>query len=1617
MDEASLPDEKKMVLKVLHPYLDECKVAFVAVANKSFDAANANRMICVYRSLPSKDDQKILAYGCLGLSFENERTLLDKIISGLCQGYRKVLESQNIPQIFHDRDFIYMLRELRFELPKMSNDEHEMTIDRIKPMSLLRALEDNFNGIQQNEFKELVQIFFSSVREKCPTFTFPNEKKHNVIYRDVPTILRESMKLDSKRRRLYGRYKLIIDESEDESAINLLLQTEILDSDSSRIKVFRMSDFADDINNELRNVEILSNIKLCMETGKTIVMVNTSRIHGSLYDVFNQNFSIMATGDVRKIFSKVAIGPKTIDVVVHEDFQCIIHIKRSEFKDIPAPFLSRFQKYSLSINDFYRIQLQNLSHDRKTIFNTVEQKARTFIQHFGQEYFYGFNESTLDSYLLSILDKTIQQCYTQLNIKLKSFIEQNPNDVQQCLLRMILSKLIQLVSPESIILKLRTFEDSVAQWLCELYFQQQEHFSIENFIGNLMFNSNDDEIRRTTKVMIFTRTSSYILGLNQRSVSEVFTEHSRQMDILNLGTIENSVELQERFDSYKNDANKNILLIIIDGRIGQQRLHIPFVRQLIDATESICKKHFLMLVHSPAQDLYHQSSFSSIFLHDWDFHFFDTCTSASAFHLQKFLRILSSSHDDSHQTQVDHILCDLNILFEDCLWDFCSRIQIFLPDLSDDMFADRLAFEFYQRRTNIFRRVECLKQILRQAKQLQTHIVDIYHQHLSAKKNSSEKIYKLIYEISKEILCGKRFNGLIDSIQSQTRNSFTNFVSNILKFIINDYGLDTLTKLSTDYGSLLNLIDYQSFATTDDQDVFSNSPTQSIFQLVSHYSCIPQTPLYHLFHQRVKAHANEIQQANQHSFEEFRSKLATSLLNDKILIDIIDHSIVQSYSNDLVRTVCTITENDFHANRLQRQQTIESISHWLLLVDEQDHQSLDDFPNKSIWLLSHVYGSIEYEQNDLISMYSACRILDRLGTNSDFYHDLFNEQNTTRANVRERLFRLIFDYLWNSLLKICSDNQSSQTWISTYTFISKYFPSDKVLQRSELIDLKNQIDFMHLAYLIFLNEKTIEPHRLISNLIQQTRFTKTSNCLKLLPTIIEIIHDINIDIQQWIVSILKTTIKEINFLFKYLNQPTCQLTLGMRQFLFDELVHLYLKFKQPNQDKFDVWDRFNLIPILLECIDTQDNYQIPYHPSIIVQNENISTRIVLLDLYFFHLQRQLTNETMTYNLLNKGMLLTLPKIEQRQLISFGENLFKQLKDYFRVKILGLLVCETNLKHEDKQQVYTRSLPSMITDLLIIDQQSGNLSNYLQLFLSTVILKQSWYYLLNFLSSDQLQQVNPQWANVLFESLKLTHRQNQNHHLQLYHQIDFTLSTDNQSSIFPNLHQSYEELRVIIETCVQNSRTIDQWRTFQEWIQLKLISDSLIEIKVMLLLIIYYNYYCNNQLSSIQSLLPIIETSLTLSVEELQIFRAFINPEQFLIGHTLRNNNLLNKMFQLDCHDEFELNIRHMLVNLLAMIMLGGKQSFLWTFAFQTTNLPHTFGKSNDTSFLLLKLENLGFGSTAHSAIQSNGVHYDCGCILSQNGDLVRFVNTVNMSTLNVPAVYVVYFSTFGALVS
>ena len=309
--------------------------------------------------------------------------------------------------------------------------------------------------------------------------------------------------------------------------------------------------------------------------------------------------------------------------------------------------------------------------------------------------------------------------------------------------------------------------------------------------------------------------------------------------------IENASVLEERFRAFEQERKKTVFIIVINAQLGQQRQHLPFVRQLIDRTESICnrqnnnrrvEKHFLMLVHIPAQELYNQTGFPSIFLHGWDFFFFDTCTPGSAFHLQNMLQIISSPKEQSKE-----ILCDLSVLFDDCLWDFCSRTQIFHPELAREMFTNENIYEFYRTQNSVNKRVECLRQILQQLPELQQEIIHLYHEQLFRKKNTSQTPYNVIYQMSKDILCGKRLIGLVDSLQLQIHTSFTNFVSNIFKYLANDYGFETFSKFSieeTDLRSILNLIDYSSFLLEGDTNGKSPSPSQGIFQLVTHYWCI-----------------------------------------------------------------------------------------------------------------------------------------------------------------------------------------------------------------------------------------------------------------------------------------------------------------------------------------------------------------------------------------------------------------------------------------------------------------------------------------------------------------------------------------------------------------------------------------------------------------------------------------------------------------------------------------------------------------------------------------------------------------------------------------------------------
>ena len=222
-----------------------------------------------------------------------------------------------------------------------------------------------------------------------------------------------------------------------------------------------------------------------------------------------------------------------------------------------------------------------------------------------------------------------------------------------------------------------------------------------------------------------------------------------------------------------------------------------------------------------------------------------------------------------------------------------------------------------------------------------------------------------------------------------------------------------------------------------------------------------------------------------------------------------------------------------------------------------------------------------------------------------------------------------------------------------------------------------------------------------------------------------------LDVQQWIISILKSTNEsyrdEIFSLFKYLNQPTSSLALPSKELLFNELADINSKYLQRNQMIKDTWDRILLLPIMIQCASVEnslENYCLPYHPSVIIEG---NTPSILLDLFFSYLKRLMTNELINCALINKIIQSTAPSHENRQLKPLIDVVFRQIKDYFLIQLTALLLCQTDRSAEDQADV-DPILLYMINNYLSIQNNATKLSEPLQNFLSVIVSKFSWDYL-------------------------------------------------------------------------------------------------------------------------------------------------------------------------------------------------------------------------------------------------------------------------------------------------
>ncbi|XP_028300078.1 E3 ubiquitin-protein ligase rnf213-alpha-like [Gouania willdenowi] len=336
LDEIGLAeDSPKMPLKALHPLLEEGsvedepknheRVGFIGISNWALDPAKMNRGIFVSRG---DLDEKELIKSAEGIC-SSEEIVFQKIkhlFEPLARAYITVCKEAK--GFFGLRDF-YSLVKMIFAITKYSK-EHP-TAEQITG-AVLR----NFSG---KDDMDVIDIFSKELTDYFANATI------TTIDMVKQSICPVSQMEDS-------RYLLIL--TKNYAGLQILQQ--IFSSQQIHPEIIFGSGFPKDqqYTQICRNI---NRIKVCMETGQTVVLLNLQNLYESLYDALNQYY--VTLGDQNYV--DLGLGTHRVKCRVNKVFRLIvIEEKEVVYEQFPLPLINRLEKHYLDINTVLKPEQRDL---------------------------------------------------------------------------------------------------------------------------------------------------------------------------------------------------------------------------------------------------------------------------------------------------------------------------------------------------------------------------------------------------------------------------------------------------------------------------------------------------------------------------------------------------------------------------------------------------------------------------------------------------------------------------------------------------------------------------------------------------------------------------------------------------------------------------------------------------------------------------------------------------------------------------------------------------------------------------------------------------------------------------------------------------------------------------------------------------------------------------------------------------------------------------------------------------------------------------------------------------------------------------------------------------------
>ena len=380
------------------------------------------------------------------------------------------------------------------------------------------------------------------------------------------------------------------------------------------------------------------------------------------------------------------------------------------------------------------------------------------------------------------------------------------------LVRYLCTRLLQLALPEALIVKY----DQISETYKKTYLVHQNHFEFKKLITKcveLQDESRDNELVRPTKLVCYTRTTSFILSLpnsfpankyiqspiqeevREKSVTPVIhTEHNTYL--FKLSAIRTQEQFMAILRDYFQEATKRVLIFVADMQhVTQQRIN--FVRIMIDEEESVAmakigpdftlNKLVVILLHYPPtifNRTLHKtrtgsfSRYPAHFLHGWDHYYLDNLQKQrenNPLNIQNWLSLTLLSNKEELERIKEPMLESLRTKLPTLTIDILSRIK----------FGTNLSCVFNSNSLDLYQRANLLEQLFRT--EIGPMLCDMFISYWK-----SDFIREQIHNYANSIFQNLSNLSLTDLVVTSFWNLFTSFLTLMVYKMNEDLNLEVL---------------------------------------------------------------------------------------------------------------------------------------------------------------------------------------------------------------------------------------------------------------------------------------------------------------------------------------------------------------------------------------------------------------------------------------------------------------------------------------------------------------------------------------------------------------------------------------------------------------------------------------------------------------------------------------------------------------------------------------------------------------------------------------------------------------------------------------------------------